>query len=127
MKPSILFALLILCSLSAFSQHSSLSYKKLADSLYRHQNYASAITYYERSLKKSKQPGAIMLQVANCYKRINNITEAESWYAKTNDNGTSFTAEDTYEYAQVFMMQEKRAQAEALLAELIEKDPGAIQ
>ncbi len=119
---------ILLCSFQvAFSQsNSSQAYVALADSLYQYHNYQHAALYYQKALKKNINAGDIMLHVARCYSKINNIQEAEQWYRKAETNHATFLNADVYQYVHVLMMMQKRNEAEALLMEHIKKDPDAL-
>ena len=119
--------LLLVISNAALSQHSSNAYRKLADSLYVHHHYQEAAQYYQRAIKKSSDPGNVMLSVARSYGKVNSIAEAESWFAKARANKATFTHDDIYLYAQMLMMQKKRSEAETLLKELLIEDPNAAR
>ncbi len=112
---------------SGFAQHSSKAYQKLADSLFEYHNYQHAATYYEKAIKKSEQPGNIMLHVARCNSKMNKMSEAEQWYKKAKDNHTTFKRQDTYDFAQTLLALNKRSEAEATLREHLNVDPGAHQ
>lgn len=124
----ILFTLLLsLTSVLAFAQHSSMAYRKLADSLYTHHHYQFAADYYEKALKKSPHQGDIMIQLAKCYHKINSIAEAERWFIKAKQNRGSFTTEDYYLFAQVLVTLKKKDQADTLLAHVLQREPDNIR
>jgi outer membrane protein OmpA-like peptidoglycan-associated protein len=106
----------------AFSQHSSIAYRTLADSLFDHHHYHVAAGYYEKALKKSPHQGDIMLQLAKCYYKTNHITESEKWFIDAKKNRGSFSTQDYYEFAQVLIVQKKRHQADTLLEHVLQKD-----
>lgn len=117
----------MLVSAQAFSQHSSLAYRKLADSLYVHHHYQDAINYYERALKKSRDPGNIMLQIAKSHLKTNQPHESEEWFLKARENKATLTLDDYYLYARALITLKKRNQADALLESILESDPNAQQ
>jgi len=122
MKRIFFAILLILNGVQAFSQHSSMAYRKLADSLFVHHHYHVAVGYYEKALKKSPHQGNIMLQLAKCYYKTNYISEAEKWFIKARRNRGSFSTQDHYEFAQVLIMQKKSHEADTLLEHVLQQD-----
>lgn len=120
----ILFTLIfLLTGVCAFSQHSSIAYRRLADSLYVNHHYQFAGDFYQKALKKSPHQGDIMLQLAKCYHKINSIQESEKWFIKAKENHGHFIADDYYEFAQVLIMLKKTYHADTLLERLLERDP----
>ncbi len=123
MKRILLITLLMLIGVVAFSQHSSMAYRKLADSLYVHHHYQYAADFYEKALKKSPHQGNIMIQLANCYHKINRIAESEQWYLKAKRNRGAFSTDDYYQLAEVLIRLNKREQADSLLQYVLLVDP----
>lgn len=122
----ILFSLgLLLVGTLGYSQHSSMAYRTLADSLYVHHHYQIAADYYEKALKKSPHPGNIMLQLAKCYHKMNLITASEKWFIKAKRNRGAFSTDDYHQFAQVLVMLKKRSQADSLLEHVLQMDPNA--
>jgi outer membrane protein OmpA-like peptidoglycan-associated protein/tetratricopeptide (TPR) repeat protein len=120
----ILFTILfLLAGKFAAAQHSSMAYRKLADSLYVHHHYQFAADFYEKALKKSPHQGNIMIQLAKCYHKINLLNESENWFIKAKQNRGTFSNEDYYLFAQVLMMLKKKDHADTLLAHVLERDP----
>lgn len=125
MKRILFTILLLLLGSLAFSQHSSMAYRTLADSLYLHHHYQFAAGYYEKALKKSPHQGNIMLQLAKCYHKINLITESEKWFVKAKSNHGTFSKDDYYQFAQVLIFLKKKNQADSLLEHILQTDPNA--
>jgi len=122
----LLFILLLLMSgVQAFSQSSSLAYRTLADSLYKHHHYQYAADYYEKALKKSNDPGYLMLQTAKSYYKFHAEEEAETWFRNAKSNNATFSNEDSYLFAQLLIKLKKRNEADALLSQIVESDPNA--
>lgn len=117
--------LLFLASVRLFAQHGSNAYRDLADSLYRHHHYQYAADYYEKALKKSKEPGYLMLQIAKSYDKINNPAKAEQWFDKAGKNNARFEDEDYYLYAEALVVRNKRPKADSLLTRMLEENPNA--
>ncbi len=123
----IAFLLLLLFSITfqGFAQHGSNAYRDLADSLYRHHHYQFAADYYEKALKKTKQPGYLMLQLGKCYDKINYPAVAEKWFRKASANRGDFSDNDYYLFAESLIAQKKIAQADSLLEQMLQKNPNA--
>lgn len=68
-----------------------------------------------------------MLKMGRSYAKLNEIQKAEEWFSKAKSNNVSFGINDAYQYAQVLAMQEKRSESEAVLQELILKNPYALK
>lgn len=119
--------LILLFSLQAFSQHSSVAYRKHGDTQFQHHHYQSAIEFYTKALNKSPEPGAIMLQLARCYLRTNQPAEAEKWFIEASANKATFTMEDYYLYARALVTLKKRSQADELLEHVVRTDPNSQQ
>ncbi|HZB14181.1 MAG TPA: OmpA family protein [Chryseolinea sp.] len=126
MKKVLITVLITLSGVTAFSQHSSIAYETLADSLFAHHHYQDATEFYQKAFKKSPHPGDIMLQLAKCYYKMNLIAESEKWFVKAKQNRGSFTAQDYYEFARVLTILKKKDQADTLLEHVLENDPDNI-
>ncbi|HEY5750107.1 MAG TPA: OmpA family protein [Chryseolinea sp.] len=126
MKKLIFLTVFCILAITSLAQHSSNAYRDLADSLFRHHHYSIAADYYQKAVKNSKTPGAMMLQVAKCYQKVNDLPQSEQWFAKAKNGGAVFSPEDTYQYARVLMTLQKRDEAEAMLTDLLAKDPNAL-
>ena len=107
--------LILLFALQAFSQHSSVAYRKHGDTQYQHHHYQSAIEFYLKALQKSPEPGYLMLQLARCHIKTNQPAEAEKWFIQASANKATFTVEDYYLYARALVTLKKRSQADELL------------
>ena len=123
MNRILLTVLFLLIGVVSFAQHSSMAYRTLADSLYVHHHYLFAADYYEKAIKKSPEPGDIMIQVAKCYHKINLIHTSERWYIKAKQHRASFSTDDYYLFAQVLMILKKKDQADSLLQHVLQRDP----
>lgn len=122
----LLFILLLLLNgVQTFSQSSSLAYRTLADSLYKHHHYQYAADYYEKALKKSNDKGYLMLQIAKSYYKFHFEEDAETWFRNAKSNNASFSNEDSYLFAQLLIKLKKRNEADALLSQIVESDPNA--
>ena len=116
-------AILVCTGTTAWSQHSSAAYRRLADSLYAHHHYQFATDYYQKALKKSPHQGDVMLSLAKCYYNINEIAESEQWFIRAKQNHGRFTIDDYYQFAQVLIVLKKTYTADTLLKHVLEKDP----
>ena len=117
--------LILLFATQAFSQHGSVAYRKHGDTQFQHHHYQSAIDFYLKALKKSPEPGYVMLQLARCYIKTNQPDEAEKWFIQARANQAEFTIEDYYQYARVLVTLKKRNQADALLEQVVQTDPNS--
>jgi outer membrane protein OmpA-like peptidoglycan-associated protein/NACalpha-BTF3-like transcription factor len=124
MRIVFLLTVLTLSTQLCFSQSSSSrAYRALADSLYQHHNYQHAAEYYQKALNNSSDAADIMLHIARCYNKLNNMTEANTWFKKADNSQAVFSKDDIIQYIQVLMMNLKRVDAEALLMEHLKSDP----
>lgn len=123
MQRIFVIAILLFSATTAWSQHSSAAYRRLADSLYAHHHYQFAADYYQKALKKSPHQGDIMLSLAKCYHNINQISESEKWFVRAKQNRGHFTVEDYYQFAQVLIVLKKSYTADTLLEHVLQKDP----
>jgi outer membrane protein OmpA-like peptidoglycan-associated protein/tetratricopeptide (TPR) repeat protein len=126
MQRTLFTVLLSLTCAFTYAQHSSMAYRKLADSLYVHHHYLLAADYYEKAIKKSPHQGNIMIQLAKCYHKINNIAESEKWFIKAKQNRGTFSTEDYYLFAQVLMMLKKKEHADTLLEHVLQREPNNV-
>ena len=127
MKRFYLFILFFVFVIQAYSQsnYSQNSYLNLSDSLFQFQNYQSASIYYKKALKKAEKPGPIMLRLATCFSKMNQPEESEKWYKEAEKENVQFPKNDIYRYADILIKLQKRAEAEEILIELLNKDPEA--
>jgi outer membrane protein OmpA-like peptidoglycan-associated protein len=126
MKKLVFLFFLVVSTQLVFSQHSSLAYNRLADSLYQHHNYQYAAKYYQKALKKAQQKQNIMLAIARCYSKMKKINEADLWFEKAKTNNAIFSTEDVYEYTQVLITLHKRKEAEQIIQDLLKREPHAL-
>jgi len=117
--------LLFLFVAQANGQHGSIAYRDLADSLYRHHHYQYAADYYEKALKKSKEPGYLMLQLGKCYDKVNSPVVAEKWFTLAAANKAQFSDEDSYLFAEALIAQQKRSKADSVLERILATNPNA--
>lgn len=73
----IIFFLLLLCPASARLQ----SRLTRADNAMQELDYMTAITLYQEVLDRENNPEA-MINLAECYRKVNDAVHAEEWYAK---------------------------------------------
>jgi len=125
MKKTPLLLLILLIGSQVFSQDGSHAYRKNGDTQYKHHHYQSAIDFYTKALKKSPEPGNIMLLIAKSYLKINHADEAEKWYIKARENKAVFSIDDYYQYSRALVTLKKRNQADALLTHVVETDPNS--
>ncbi|MBA4054573.1 MAG: hypothetical protein C0490_07670, partial [Marivirga sp.] len=125
MKKISLILWILLVGGQAFSQHSSVAYRKHGDTQFQHHHYQSAIGFYLKALKKSPEAGYVMLQLAKSYIKTNQPAEAEKWFIEARANNAEFTIADYYQYARVLVTLKKRSQADALLEHLVASDPNS--
>ena len=91
MKRALFILVILLSGITAFSQHSSIAYETLADSLFAHHHYQQATEFYQKAMKKSPHPGNLMVQLARCNYKMNLISESEKWFVKAKQNQGKFT------------------------------------
>lgn len=74
-----------------------------ADRLYYQFSYAGAINLYKAVLSENPTlPNPrVELQIAECYRKLNQPAQAADWYKKLTGNDTLFGAEQSLRYAQV--------------------------
>jgi outer membrane protein OmpA-like peptidoglycan-associated protein/tetratricopeptide (TPR) repeat protein len=123
MKKILFVILILLPGVTAYSQHGSLAYETVADSLFDHHQYPRATEFYQKALKKSRYPGNLMLQLAKCHYKMNLISEAEKWFIKAQEHEASFTTQDYYQFARVLTILKKKPQADILLDHVLQNDP----
>jgi tetratricopeptide (TPR) repeat protein/acyl carrier protein len=77
------------------------------------ENYYKAILNYQKILSKYGQDTTSILNVAACYKMLNDFAEAEIWYGKVLKNGTESSAylQSFFDYAQVLTINRKYEKA----------------
>lgn len=126
MKRLYFLSFTLLASFLASAQHSSIAYKKLADSLYRNHSYQNAAVYYEKAIKKSTEPGVIMLQIAKSYSHLNKPKEAEHWFEEARNHHAHLSDAEMYLYIRALLSLEKRELAEEELTVLLDNDPNDV-
>jgi peptidoglycan-associated lipoprotein len=88
-KITLLFLGIVL--INFLSAQPSMTLLQKADSIYsKNKDYATSISLYNKALKKATpdQIKYINFQLGECYKSINNYTEAINWYEKAITSGT---------------------------------------
>ncbi|HEX6226373.1 MAG TPA: OmpA family protein [Chryseolinea sp.] len=126
MRRAFFILVILLPGITVFSQHSSIAYETLADSLFAHHHYQQATEFYQKAMKKSPHPGNLMVQLARCNYKMNLIPESEKWFVKAKQNQGKFTTQDYYEFARVLTILEKKEQADTLLEHVLAQDPDNI-
>ena len=75
--------ILTLCTLMTFNAvNAQKALIKKGDDCYKMYAFASAITYYEKALKKDSMQQDAIFKLANCYRLINNRERAEFLYGR---------------------------------------------
>jgi outer membrane protein OmpA-like peptidoglycan-associated protein len=85
-----------------------------ANEFYEHFSYQKAITLYQKALiyKEGHEP---KLQIANCYRKLNDSEKSLDWYQKTLEHG-SLSDEDMLHYGQVLSASQNYDSAYAVLS-----------
>ena len=97
-----------------------------AQKLFNNQEYASAISAYEKELKKSKdknERAGIESRIGICYHYINQPAEASNWLKKSISHGHQDT-ESYYIYGLSLQKQEKYTEALDAFKQVMNADPG---
>lgn len=77
--------LLLILPLGVIAQDKTLIFTlksdiKKGDALFKHQSYIKALDYYKRVSERESGNSYVKLQIAECYRLLNNTQEAEEWY-----------------------------------------------
>lgn len=107
-----LFLLLILIgklSIIAFAGGPSITMRR-ADKLFKSFAYKDAAALYEMELKKNSKNYTALKNVATCYRKMNDMPNAEKWYAKVVEN-ESTDPENYLFYAQALEFNGKNEDA----------------
>ena len=127
MKKGITILLLVIVALSARAQVKTVttylgSPTKRADHLYRSEYYQEAIGLYQRALAKHPKDVRLKLQIAECYRKLNNPEQAAQWYSQVIYNEMVVTPEHQFHYAQALMSTGRVRQAEMWYARYYQND-----
>ena len=127
MKKSITILLLVIVALSARAQVKTVttflgSPTKRADHLYQSEYYQEAIDLYQRALTKHPKDVRLKLQIAECYRKLNNPEQAAQWYSQVIYNEMVVTPEHQFHYAQALMSTGRVRQAEMWYAQYYQND-----
>lgn len=94
---------------------------KEAEKEYGNYEYASAAKLYENILKSETNDMA-MLHLADCYRKMNKETEADTWYSRAIQSSAASPA-DKLHYAEVLQEEGKYNDAIALLEDYLQSSP----
>ncbi len=127
MKKGITILLFIALALSTQAQVKTIttylgSPTKRADHLYQSEYYQEAIELYQRALKKHPDDVRLKLQIAECYRKLNNPEQAAQWYSQVIYNELVVTPEHQFHYAQALMSTGRVRQAEMWYAQYYQSD-----
>ena len=127
MKKSITVLLLVIVACSARAQVKTVttylgSPTKRADHLYQSEYYQEAIKLYQRALTKHPEDARLKLQIAECYRKLNNPEQAAQWYSQVIYNEMVVTPEHQFHYAQALMSTGRVRQAEMWYARYYQND-----
>lgn len=127
MKKGITILLLVIVALSARAQVKTIttylgSPTKRADHLYQSEYYQEAIELYQRALNKHPDDVRLKLQIAECYRKLNNPKQAAQWYSQVIYNELVITPEHQFHYAQALMSTGRVRQAEMWYAQYYQND-----
>jgi len=89
----------------------------MGDSLYKYQNYSSAMEYYKRALKKN-ETSEIKLKLAETYHFTGQAAEAVALYSQLENELDQFDAKYTLHYAQDLHVTGKHDRALALIDQM---------
>jgi len=92
-----------------------------ADKLFKQLEYVDAAKEYQKVLENETDKNYVQKQLAECYYKMNNTTEAARWYKQLTKQPQE--AEVYYKYAQVLMANGKTDEAAAQMKIFAEKAP----
>ncbi len=97
---------------------------KTGNRLYQQLKFNKAIPYYLKAIngKKQEEKKEATIKLADCYRYINNFSEAELWYKKALDF-SDVHPEINYNYANVLRTQGKYSDAERYYQEFLKHFP----
>ena len=119
--------MLVIVALSARAQVKTVttylgSPTKRADHLYQSEYYQEAIDLYQRALTKHPEDVRLKLQIAECYRKLNDPEQAAQWYSQVIYNELVVTPEHQFHYAQALMSTGRVRQAEMWYAQYYQND-----
>lgn len=89
---------------------------------YNKMAYSKAITNFEKYLVKKDQPNDAKIKLANSYRQVNDIPNAEKWFARIVELPESEPANMFY-YGKILMSQEKYEEAKKWFSSYLQKVP----
>lgn len=117
MKPTkyiiILFASMIVFTCSTQAQKGRI---ERANLLYEYQSFAEAIPKYKKCLRKDSNNKEVLIKLADCYRRVNDVDNAAKYYGKIIEKGYAESIHK-YHYAQALMSIDKNADAKKYMEE----------
>ncbi len=103
-----------------------LSLKQQADKLYERYEYYQALRFYLKVADKKHPDGKIAERIADCYRQINEYTDAEDWYEKAVIN-PKISKISHYYYAEVLLRNQKFEQAKQQYTIYFKDDKASLQ
>lgn len=104
--------------------------KMRADDLFNREQYSEALNYYKKSLTKvgkdKNEKAALQFQIAECYKFMNDLKQAETWYGKCLKGNYSNPLAVLY-YANILKGSEKYKEAIEVYRKFKELMPGDVR
>ncbi len=113
MKVRLLPILLFFITSSLFAQSKADKWLKIADTYFANQEYAKAVTYYEKAYRKTKEYEPLK-GLSKSYFFLKDIDMAEYWYNQLIQNSEA-TLNDYHNYTRVLMRNEKYQEAKNTL------------
>ncbi|MFM9075872.1 MAG: OmpA family protein [Bacteroidota bacterium] len=95
---------------------------KKADIYFNHYAYRNALHLYLHANDKDPKNAYVKRQIAECYFKLHNPSEAEKWYAQIIDDPKS-PASVKYEYGEVLSMNGKYEESKKWFAEFLKDNP----
>lgn len=122
-----LFIILAVLSSSAWGQSTNISTlfyssTKKADLYFNHYAYRNALELYQHALVKNPENSYIMEQIAECYFKLHNPGEAETWFRKVIEKRV-FNKKTTFDFAEVLSMNGNYSEAKYWYEETLKNDP----
>lgn len=88
-------------------------------------SYLPALNHFENALGKDSGNTLIMLRIADCYRLLNNMEEAELWYSKIINDAIAGPEEELH-YAQVLLANKKYEESKKWFSKYNEHQNGAL-